>query len=255
MAAVATGAIGETAHEVALEGAPEADATLEAALDGILEADALGAVATPTLADTAPELFDAIEGFIQQNAQFESSVVQARVIDAIGASTEIMGAFAIPMQHTLISMDGALRWAMFWRMAVDRGETKDFPSDAFSCDAAIRLITKIYDLGVKDAITQHFEASDDSDDEGDDEEDDDIDADGGGIGDGIGDSGGDSGGIGDSTSNVGGGDDVGAEYSIGAFPDQGSPVPANGEWGEADPYYAEGNGDGAAPDGETLDVI
>jgi len=47
------------------------------------------------LSSTAPELFDAIGSFIHQNANFESSLVQTRVVNEIGAATDIMQVFAI----------------------------------------------------------------------------------------------------------------------------------------------------------------
>jgi hypothetical protein len=123
------------------------------------------------LADRSPELFDAIESFIHQNAIFDSSIVQKRVIDEIGDATDAMVAFAIPMQNALLSMEGALHWAMFWRTAVDNEDVRSFPAKSFSADAAIRLISQVYDIRFQDAIMQHFEGSDsDSEDEGDDED-------------------------------------------------------------------------------------
>jgi hypothetical protein len=122
------------------------------------------------LSDLAPTLFKAVESFIHQNATFESSIVQKRVIDEVGSATDIMVAFAIPMQNTLLTMDGALRWVMFWRSAIDQDEMDAFPSDTFTADAAIRLISQVYDLGFQDAVSHHFEESDSEEDEGDESE-------------------------------------------------------------------------------------
>lgn len=137
-----------------------------------MSVDDATALTPTTLAGSVPDLFDAIEGFIRQNANFESSIVQKRVVDEIGAATDVMVAFAVPMQNALLSMDGALRWAMFWRAAIDRNDTADFPSDMFTADAAIRLITQVYDTGFQDAVLQYFEESDSSDDDEGDEGDD-----------------------------------------------------------------------------------
>jgi len=122
-----------------------------------------------TLANLAPELFDASDSFIRQNSNFESSIVQQRVIDSIGAASDAMLAFAIPLQNAILTMDGALRWALFWWSAVEHQDTGGLPLDGFTLNGAMATISQVYDIAYQEQVLQHFEGESD-DDEGDDSE-------------------------------------------------------------------------------------
>lgn len=114
------------------------------------------------------ELSLAIESFLRENTNFESSVPVNSAVDAMAALTDIQEVFMLPLQRQLLNMDGALRWALFLALAPARAEEcgdRPFSAAPFSADAAMALISSVYDLGVGDAVYAHFE--EESDDESD----------------------------------------------------------------------------------------
>jgi hypothetical protein len=116
-------------------------------------------------------LFHAIEGFVRSNCNFESSVPIEAALDEIGQSITLQDTFTIPLQRQLFNMDSALRWVLFLTIAPDRAEKEGdalFAPGSFSSQEALALISQVYDIGVQDAVWEHFE-EDDEDDE--DEED------------------------------------------------------------------------------------
>jgi len=126
-----------------------------------------------SLAALAPDLLEAADSFIRHNSNFESSIVQQRVVANVGAASDAMHAFAIPIQEAILTMDSALRWLMFWWTAIENKETGDLPVDDFTINGAMTIISQVYDIAYQDQILQHFEVE--SDDEGDDSDTDDED--------------------------------------------------------------------------------
>lgn len=128
--------------------------------------------------DTHEMLFHAIEGFIRANSNFESSVPVNAAIDEIGNSMSLQEAFTIPLQRQLFNLDSALRWVLFLTIAPERAEKEGdapFAPGSFSSQEALTLISQVYDIGVQDAVWEHFEDEDEDEDYDDEEEADDAD--------------------------------------------------------------------------------
>lgn len=115
------------------------------------------------LIDAAPLLFDAAERYLRANSNFESSVVIQETVDALAEVTTGDELFALPLQHKLLSMDAALRWALFLAVAATHPNSDQFfESGPFDAQAALQLIGGVYDMGIKEAVLDYLE--DDSDD-------------------------------------------------------------------------------------------
>jgi hypothetical protein len=113
--------------------------------------------------ETHEVLFAAIEGFTRGNCNFESSIPVNLAVEEMGKCTSIKEVFAIPLQRQLFSMDSALRWTFFLNIAPPRAEKEGdspFADDGFSSNDAFTLISQVYDIGVQDAIWEHFEDED-----------------------------------------------------------------------------------------------
>jgi hypothetical protein len=124
-----------------------------------------GKVPAPELV-TCVSLFRAIDGFVRTNANFESSIPVNLALEEIGKSVSLQEAFAIPLQRQLFNMDSALRWVLFMTVAPERSESEGdapFSDGGFSSREGLVLIKQIYDIGVQDAVWEHFE--DETDDE------------------------------------------------------------------------------------------
>jgi hypothetical protein len=118
-------------------------------------------------------LFRAVEGFVNANRNFESTILVETAIDDIGKSTTLQGAFMVPLQRQLFNMDSALRWILFLTVAPERAEKEGdapFAPGSFSSQEALGLVTQVYDLGVQETVWEHFDDDDDEDDEDDDED-------------------------------------------------------------------------------------
>jgi len=138
-------------------------------------ADEAPLASSPELA-THEMLFHAIEGFIRSNSNFESSVPVNAAIDEIGKSMSLQEAFTIPLQRQLFNLDSALRWILFLTIAPERAEKEgdaSFAPGSFSSQDSLTLISQVYDIGVQDAVWEHFE--DEDEDEDDDDEDEEAD--------------------------------------------------------------------------------
>jgi len=115
--------------------------------------------------DTREVLLHAVDSFIRNNCNFESSVPVNTAIEEIMKCTTLQSVFAIPLQLQLFSMDAALRWVLFLSNAPERsvadGDTP-FVDDKFSAKAALTLITNVYDIGIQEAVWASFEEDEES---------------------------------------------------------------------------------------------
>jgi len=130
--------------------------------------------AAAALADH-PILSHAVEGFIRSNNNFESSVAINTAIEDIGKCADIQSVFAVPLQHKLFTMDSALRWVLFLSVApgraVQEGDAPFSDGTKFSPQAALGLVSAVYDVGVQETVWDHFEPEDDEyEDSGEDDE-------------------------------------------------------------------------------------
>jgi hypothetical protein len=127
------------------------------------------------LFDAAPLMFEAAERYLRANSNFESSVVIQETVDALAEVATGDQLFALPLQHKLLSMDAALRWALFLAVAATHPNSDRFFADGpFDAQAALQLIGGVYDLGVKEAALDYLD--DDSDDSESDEEEPELEA-------------------------------------------------------------------------------
>lgn len=117
------------------------------------------------------ELFHAIENFIRANSNFESSIPVNTTIEMLGDCTTLQDVFTLVLRRQLLNMDGALRWAFFLSLAPARAENDgDRPfsgASPFSVSSAFSLVASVYDIGVSEAIYDHFEYETDSDSDSD----------------------------------------------------------------------------------------
>jgi hypothetical protein len=119
-------------------------------------------------------LFRAISSYVRSNTNFESSIPTDAAIEEIGNCLTLGEAFRIPLQRQIFSMDSALRWVLFLGAAPTRAEEEgDQPltGKAFSPAEALDLITQVYDLGMQEAVWDHFEVDEDDEEEEDEEAD------------------------------------------------------------------------------------
>ena len=118
-------------------------------------------------------LFGAVEGFLSANCNFESSVPVKAALEELGKSTTLEEAFMTPLQRQLFGMDSALRWVLFLTVAPGRAEKEGdaaFAAGNFSPQGALTLVSQVYDIGVQEAVWDHFEGDEDEDDDEDDED-------------------------------------------------------------------------------------
>jgi hypothetical protein len=131
-----------------------------------------------SLAD-CPAFHAAIEEFVRANNHFDSSYPVNAALEEMAKCHSFAEVFALPLQHKLFTMEVALHWALFLKLAPDRaaeeGDTSTLAGN-FSADDAFDKIASIYDIGVQNAVWEHFEADDDDDEDAEDDEEDDDDA-------------------------------------------------------------------------------
>lgn len=115
------------------------------------------------------ELSLAVEGFIRANTNFESSIPVNTALEILNAQTSLQDVFTTVLQRQLLNLDGALRWALFLSLAPARAEEEGdqpfSPAAPFSATAALALIASVYDMGVAEVVSAHFEYDSDSDSE------------------------------------------------------------------------------------------
>jgi len=123
-----------------------------------------GAAAPATPLRDHEELTLAIESFLRENTNFESSIPVNGALDAIAPLTTLQEVFTLPLQRQLLGLEGALKWALFLSLAgaraVDAGDAPYSAAAPFSAAAALTLIAQVYDLGVSEVVDAHFEDSD-----------------------------------------------------------------------------------------------
>lgn len=122
----------------------------------------------------------AIDSFIRSNSNFESSLVINAAIDEIEQCDSLQSVFSVPLQHKLLTLDSALKWAFFLTIIIpnlitvpedgeeDDEETTEFNTkltefDIFSSNDALKLIASVYDLGVQETVLCHIDDGSDSD--------------------------------------------------------------------------------------------
>jgi len=115
------------------------------------------------------ELSLAVEGFIRANTNFESSIPVNATLELLNAQTCIQDVFTMVLQRQLLNLDGALRWALFLSLAPARAEEEGdrpfSPAAPFSAAAALALIASVYDMGVAEVVSAHFEYDSESESE------------------------------------------------------------------------------------------
>ena len=124
-----------------------------------------GAPAAPaTPLSEHEELTLAVESFLRENTNFESSIPVNGALDAIAPLTTLQEVFTLPLQRQLLGLEGALKWALFRSLAgaraVDAGDAPYSAAAPFSASAALALIAQVYDLGISEVVDAHFEDSD-----------------------------------------------------------------------------------------------
>ena len=55
----------------------------------------------------------AIDSFIRSNSNFESSIIINAATEEVEQCTSMQLAFAVPLQHKLLTLDSALKWVFF----------------------------------------------------------------------------------------------------------------------------------------------
>ncbi len=80
-------------------------------------------------------------------------------ISEIGKCDNLQDAFAVPLARRLFGIDAALRWVLFMTIAPDRAEGDSIfaAGCGFSPQDGLTLISQVYDLGVRDAVLDHFD--------------------------------------------------------------------------------------------------
>lgn len=130
-----------------------------------------------------PILMTAIESFLRDHSNVESTVAHDTMFKDIEECTTLDEVFLVPLKHKMLNMDNALRFILFLTIASatpikdeDSGEEDpDFlPEGRLDHTKAYGAIESCFDLGVKAAIWDYVDKAIDGDsddeDEGDDEE-------------------------------------------------------------------------------------
>jgi len=111
----------------------------------------------------------AVESFVRDNNNFESSLALNAALDDMNTSSDLQTLFEVPLRHKLFAMEGALRWVLFLRVAPERAVKEgDAPFSAeieFSPGGALDLIAQVYDVGLQEAAWDHFEPDSDEDED------------------------------------------------------------------------------------------
>ena len=123
----------------------------------------------------------AIDSFIRSNSNFESSIIINAATEEVEQCTSMQLAFAVPLQHKLLTLDSALKWVFFLTIIIpsiisslapeegeeDDEETKEMNAkltefDTFLSTDALKLIASVYDLGVQEHVLCHIDDGSDS---------------------------------------------------------------------------------------------
>lgn len=119
-------------------------------------------------------LYDAVESFVRVNCHVESSILINAALADLGLCRDLNELFSTPIRRQLFSMSVAQNWVLFLRNAPARAAQEDGGapfSDASPFDTveAMTLLESVYDIGVQEAVWDHFE-EDDEDEDGDEDE-------------------------------------------------------------------------------------
>ncbi len=119
-------------------------------------------------------LLGAVDSFIRANTNFESSVPINAAIDAMEGLSTREAIFSEPLQRQMFNLEAALRWALFMEVAPARAVEEGDPAfaDEFTASKSLALVSGVYDVGVQEAVWEHFEDSDSESDEEDEGEED-----------------------------------------------------------------------------------
>src|SRR3954469_3688670 len=85
------------------------------------------AVEPSTALETHAVLSAAVDGFVRENSNFESSFALDAALADANASPDLHSLFQAPLQHKILSMEGALRWLLFLHVAPGRAEQEGDP--------------------------------------------------------------------------------------------------------------------------------
>lgn len=105
-----------------------------------------------------------VDSFVRSNANFESSIPIDSALEEMKACTGAQQLFTIPLRHQLFSMDAALHWALFLEAICGGADAQPRTGTAwtdFSAKDALALLCTVYDVGVQEAIWDHFESVED----------------------------------------------------------------------------------------------
>lgn len=114
-----------------------------------------------------PKLSNAVEAFIEGNANFENTKTVNDVFTSAQKTTDYQSLFKVPISYKLFSMQDALTWLAFIQLATEQdtkgSNANDFSAGhVFSVEGALGTIISVYDRSVEDML-DYFE--DDEDDE------------------------------------------------------------------------------------------
>lgn len=150
---------------------PATKAATSAATSTATSAASGGAASSRISDEVHGNFYYAVDNFIRAECSMESTTFQTSVIEAIGATSSLSAAFEVPIKMGALSMDSALRWALFMREAPARAT--EFGDEQFAGAADLPLmmdtIAAVYDLGVQSAVYDHFEVEDEDDEDDEDE--------------------------------------------------------------------------------------
>ena len=132
---------------------------------------------TPTVEVAAlrdcPILAYAVNNFIEANCSFRSSVVIAQAQEACAACPGWGDLFIAPLQQKVFTLETALGWALFLRLAkarsIEEGD-EPFPGE-FDANEALTMLASVYDTGAQELVYAHFEGDEDEDSDDEDSDD------------------------------------------------------------------------------------
>lgn len=112
-------------------------------------------------------LLHALEAHLDENLAVESSAVLDAAVDAAADSRGLNAAFSAVLKTGALSLDGALRLALFLHGAdAPSADGGDPPLGPFSADEAFAEIAQVYDRGVAAMYEDAFEDGSDTESDG-----------------------------------------------------------------------------------------
>lgn len=118
---------------------------------------------------------NAVRSFLEANSVVESTALIEQAVVALDGCVSSDEAFPVPISCGLLSMSGALSWALLLsvlsRAEIEVDASPDVAAEAsapsfdrtFDANAALKLIEEVFDKGVQDVVWDHFDESEDDD--------------------------------------------------------------------------------------------